>query len=381
MLNKKFDYTIAGAGLFGTILARKLAQQGNKVQILEARDHIAGQLYTHREHNTDIHDYGAHIFRTNDDWVWEFVNEFVTFVPFVNSPMAFYKGKMYNMPFNMNTFNQIFGATNPKDAKEAIDKTRFTGEPTNLEEKAQSLVGTEIYEILIKGYTEKQWGRKATDLPASIIRRLPLRFTFDNNYFNAKYQGIPDEGYTALIEGILEKDVPEGSIVVHTGVNVTKKMVDDNIENFGKVIFTGPIDKYYGESLGKLAYRSLVFEHKYFPDIENYQGNAVVNYTDGEVPYTRVLEHKHFNRRENQTGTHVSWEYPAEHDDTNDPYYPINDDFNNELYEKYAELAKEEGKVVFGGRLGNYKYFDMQDTIKSAHKMFEAIQNNEVTWK
>ena len=355
---EKYDYLIIGSGLFGATFAHEALAKGKKVLVLEKRDHIAGNIYTEKVEDIDVHRYGAHIFHTSNKEVWDYVNSFVEFNNFVNSPVANFRGEMYNMPFNMNTFSKMFGISTPEEAKAILDKEKaeITGEPKNLEEQAISLVGRTVYTKLVKGYTEKQWGRDCTELPSFIIKRLPVRFTYDNNYFNDKYQGIPEEGYTALVERLLE------GADVKTGVN----FLDDKekwLSMADKCIYTGQIDEFYDYRLGKLEWRSLRFETEVL-DMENYQGVAVVNYTDREPAYTRIIEHKHFNFG-TQPKTVVTKEYPSDWKEGMEAYYPVNNDKNAALYEQYAELAKAEG-IIFGGRLAQYKYFDMDDTVEAA---------------
>lgn len=355
---EKYDYLIVGSGLFGATFAHEAVANGKKVLVLEKRDHIAGNIYTEKVEDIDVHRYGAHIFHTSNKEVWDYVNSFVEFNNFVNSPVANFRGEMYNMPFNMNTFSKMFGISTPEEAKAILDKEKaeITGEPKNLEEQAISLVGRTVYTKLVKGYTEKQWGRDCTELPSFIIKRLPVRFTYDNNYFNDKYQGIPEEGYTALVERLLE------GADVKTGVN----FLDDKekwLSMADKCIYTGQIDEFYDYRLGKLEWRSLRFETEVL-DMENYQGVAVVNYTDREPAYTRIIEHKHFNFG-TQPKTVVTKEYPSDWKEGMEAYYPVNNDKNAALYEQYAELAKAEG-IIFGGRLAQYKYFDMDDTVEAA---------------
>lgn len=355
----QYDYVIVGAGLFGAVCAHELHKKGKRVLVLEKRDHIGGNVYTEDQDGIQVHKYGAHIFHTNDKDIWDYVNSFVEFNRFTNSPLAMHDGKLYNLPFNMNTFYQLWGVKTPAEAMAKIDeqKAEMAGkEPTNLEEQAISLVGRDIYEKLIKGYTEKQWGRKATELPAFIIRRLPVRFTFDNNYFSDKYQGIPIGGYTKLIEKLL------AGIEVKLGVDYLTKQ-DYYCSLAENLIYTGPIDEYFGYCHGQLEYRSLHFEHERI-DVESYQGNAVVNYTEAEVPFTRIIEHKHFDTPDTPH-TIITREYPTEWKLGDEPYYPVNDDKNMELYKKYRALAKNEN-IIFGGRLAEYKYYDMHQVIKSA---------------
>lgn len=355
----KYDYVIVGAGLFGSVCAHELTKKGKKVLVLEKRSHIGGNIYTEDVDGIKVHKYGAHIFHTNDKEIWDYVNNFVEFNRFTNSPLASYQGELFNLPFNMNTFYQLWGVKTPEEAKKKIAEQRKEMEgkvPDNLEEQAISLVGRDIYEKLIKGYTEKQWGRACTKLPAFIIRRLPVRFTFDNNYFSDKYQGIPIGGYTELIKKMLE------GIEVRLNIDFLKdKEVYKSISKY--IIYTGPIDEYFDNVLGKLEYRSLEFETEIL-EKDNYQGNAVVNYTEREVPYTRIIEHKHFDPVETEK-TVVTKEYSTEWKEGDEPYYPINDDVNMQLFNKYKELADDEN-VIFGGRLAEYKYYDMHQVIRSA---------------
>jgi len=355
----QYDYVIIGAGLFGAVCAHELQKKGKRVLILEKREHIGGNVYTENSDGIQVHKYGAHIFHTNDKEIWDYVNSFVEFNRFTNSPLALHEGRLYNLPFNMNTFYQLWGVKTPAEAIAKVDEQRAemrNKEPANLEEQAISLVGRDIYEKLIKGYTEKQWGRKATELPAFIIRRLPVRFTFDNNYFSDKYQGIPIGGYTKLIEKMLE------GIDIKLGVDYFAKR--EHYRSLAEnIIYTGPIDEYFNYCYGQLEYRSLRFEHERF-ELDNYQGNAVVNYTEAEIPFTRIIEHKHFDTADT-LHTIVTREFPAEWKLGDEPYYPVNDDKNMELYKKYRVLARNEN-VIFGGRLAEYKYYDMHQVIRSA---------------
>ncbi|WP_270671146.1 MULTISPECIES: UDP-galactopyranose mutase [unclassified Aeromonas] len=356
----QYDYVIVGAGLFGAVCAHELHKKGKRVLVLEKRKHIGGNIYTEDQDGIQVHKYGAHIFHTNDNEVWNYVNSFVEFNRFTNSPLALHEGRLYNLPFNMNTFYQLWGVKTPIEAMAKIDEQRAEmrdKEPANLEEQAISLVGRDIYEKLIKGYTEKQWGRKATELPAFIIRRLPVRFTFDNNYFSDKYQGIPIGGYTKLVEKILD------GIEVRLGQDYLSQRVH-YCSLAEKIIYTGPIDEYFDYCHGQLEYRSLRFEHERF-EVDNYQGNAVINYTEAEVPFTRIIEHKHFDSVDTPH-TIVTREYPAEWQLGDEPYYPVNDDKNMELFKQYRSLAKIEKNTIFGGRLAEYKYYDMHQVIKSA---------------
>ena len=356
----KYDYLIVGAGLFGAVFACEATKKGKKCLVIDKREHIGGNIYTYEEAGIQVHKYGAHIFHTSDERVWNYINRFTAFNRFTNSPMARYGDKLYNMPFNMNTFYQLWGVTTPKDAKAEIArqvKEAGITEPKNLEEQAISMVGKDIYEILVKGYTAKQWGRPCAELPSFIIKRLPVRFTFDNNYFNDLYQGIPTEGYTAIVEKML------------AGVEV--KLSCDFFQNreelealADRIVFTGMIDQYYDYCYGELEYRGLRFETETL-DCDNFQGNAVINYNEYEVPYTRIIEHKHFAFG-TQEKTVITREYPAKWEKGQEPYYPVNNDKNNALYEKYRALAQKEQRVVFGGRLGQYKYFDMHQVIAAA---------------
>lgn len=366
-----YDYLIAGAGLFGAVFAHEMHKQGRKVLVVEKRDHIAGNIYTEKVMGINVHRYGAHIFHTSDEEVWNYVNQYARFNHYVNSPVAVYRDELYNLPFNMNTFSRMWNIKTPKEAKEIIAKQ--TGEfagitPQNLEEQALQLAGRDVYEKLVKGYTEKQWGRDCKDLPAFIIRRLPLRFTYDNNYFNDRFQGIPEGGYTQIVEKLLE-DIP-----VLTGVSLQEYQTAnaartaDEQDSWDRLLYTGMIDEYYHYRLGTLEYRSLRFETEELPEEDNYQGNAVVNYTEREVPYTRIIEHKHFEFQTGE-GTVITREYPATWEKGDEPYYPINDEKNGALYAQYAELAKKEANVLFGGRLGQYKYYDMDKVIRSALDM------------
>ncbi len=360
-----YDYLIIGSGLFGSVFARQAADAGKKVIVIDKRPNIAGNVYTEKVEGINFHKYGAHIFHTNNTEVWNYVNRFATFNRFTNSPVANYKGELYSMPFNMYTFNKMWGVVTPEEAAAKIEeqKKEITGEPQNLEEQAISLVGRDIYEKLVKGYTEKQWGRDCKELPAFIIKRLPVRLTFDNNYFNALYQGIPVGGYTKLVENLLE------------GIEV--RLNEDYLENKAewnamaeKVVYTGAIDAYFDYALGNLEYRSVCFENEIL-DVPNFQGNAAVNYTDKETPWTRIIEHKWFEFGKDEEGndlpkTIISKEYSSEWKPGDEPYYPVNDEKNGELYQKYKALAEKEENIIFGGRLGEYKYYDMDAVIASA---------------
>ena len=357
-----YDYLIVGAGLFGAVFAHEAALKGKKVKVIEKRNHIAGNIYTREEEGIQVHQYGAHIFHTSDKEIWDYVNQFAEFNRYTNSPVANYKGEIYNLPFNMNTFNKLWGVVTPAEAQAKIDEQRavLNGKtPENLEEQAISLVGTDIYEKLIKDYTEKQWGKPTTELPAFIIRRLPVRLTYDNNYFNDTYQGIPIGGYTQIVEKMLEHE----NIDVETNVDFfTNK--EQYLKDFPKIVFTGMIDEFFDYKLGELEYRSLRFENETL-DMENYQGNAVVNYTDADTPYTRIIEHKHFEFG-NQAKTIITKEHSKTWEKGDEPYYPVNNDRNNHLYKSYKKLADEQGNVIFGGRLGHYRYYDMHQVIGAA---------------
>jgi len=360
-----YDYLIVGAGLYGTVFAHQAKERGKSVLVIDKRDHVAGNVYTEKVEGINVHKYGAHIFHTNLSYVWEYVNQFATCNRFTNSPVANYKGELYSLPFNMYTFNRMWGVVTPEEAesKMAEQRKEITGEPQNLEEQAISLIGRDVYEKLVKGYTEKQWGRECKYLPAFIIKRLPVRLTFDNNYFNALYQGIPIGGYTKMVEKMLE------GIEVQTGVDYLagKEKWDAMAE---KIIYTGPIDAYFDFALGALEYRSVRFENELL-DIPNFQGNAAVNYTDAETPWTRIIEHKWFEFGKDEYGndlpkTVISREYSSEWKPGDEPYYPVNDEKNSALYLEYKKLADSEEKVIFGGRLGEYKYYDMDQVIAAA---------------
>ena len=362
---KKYDYLVVGAGLFGATFAYEAAKRGKRVKVIEKRDHIAGNIYTKEVDGIQVHQYGAHIFHTSNKEVWDYVNQFAEFNRYTNSPVANYKGEMYNLPFNMNTFSQMWGVRTPAEAMAKINEQRqeMVGkEPQNLEEQAISLIGRDIYEKLIKGYTEKQWGQKATELPAFIIRRLPVRLVYDNNYFNDTYQGIPVGGYTQIVEKMLNSDL----IDVETGVDFFDKK-DEYLKDYPKIVFTGMIDQFFDYQLGELQYRSLRFETEE-KNIGNYQGNAVINYTDAETPYTRIIEHKHFEfGKGDKDRTVITREYPADWHRGDEPYYPINNQRNNELYKQYAKLASEQANnVIFGGRLGQYRYYNMDQVLHAA---------------
>lgn len=371
-----YDYLIVGAGLFGAVFTYKAKQQGKKCLVIDRRPHLGGNIYCEKMEGINVHKYGAHIFHTSNKTVWEFVNSIVEFNRYTNSPVANYKGKLYNLPFNMNTFYQMWGVTTPAEAiakieeqkAEAVARMKEQGvtEPRNLEEQAQLLIGKDIYEALIKGYTEKQWGRKCTELPAFIIKRLPVRLVFDNNYFNDKYQGIPIGGYNVLIERLLEGVETRLNCDFFTNREELSALAD-------KIVFTGAIDEFYNYQFGKLEYRTVNFETEVL-DMSNYQGNAVVNYTEKEVPYTRVIEHKHFEMFGAEVDicpkTVISKEYSSEWKEGSEPYYPVNDEKNNSLYLKYKELADKENNVIFGGRLAEYKYYDMHHIVEKALNYF-----------
>ncbi|MGL4362754.1 MAG: UDP-galactopyranose mutase [Cellulosilyticaceae bacterium] len=362
-----YDYLIVGGGLFGAVFAYQAKQKGKKTLIIEKREHIGGNIACENIEGINVHKYGAHIFHTSNKKVWNFVNSFVEFNRYTNSPIANYKGKLYNLPFNMNTFHQLWGINTPQEAKQKIEQQRIESgiiDPKNLEEQAISLVGKDIYQILIKDYTEKQWGRKATELPAFIIKRLPVRFTFDNNYFNDTYQGIPIGGYNKLIDGLLEGI----EVKLNTDYFANRKDFDELAK---KVVFTGKVDEFFNFQFGKLEYRSLYFENEIL-DIDNFQGNAVVNYTDAQTAFTRIIEHKHFEFLQSRS-TVITREYSLEWDESKEPYYPVNDKKNEGLYKKYQALVNAQDKVIFGGRLAEYKYYDMHQVIESALNIF---QNN-----
>jgi UDP-galactopyranose mutase len=363
---RKYDYLIVGAGLFGAVFAHEATKKGKKCLVIDKRDHIAGNIYCEEIEGINVHKYGAHIFHTSNKEIWNYVNQFAEFNNYINSPVAVYKDELYNLPFNMNTFSKMWNIKTPKEAKAIIEaqKAEFNiSEPKNLEEQGLSLVGKDIFEKLIKGYTEKQWGRSCSELPAFIIRRLPLRFTFDNNYFNDRFQGIPMGGYTPIVEKMLEGS----DVMLNTDYF---EFIKDNADIADKTVYTGMIDEYYGFKLGHLEYRTVRFETEVL-DEENYQGNAVVNYTEREVPYTRIIEHKHFEFG-TQPKTVISREYSSEWKPGIEPYYPINDDRNGNLFLQYKELADKEENVIFGGRLGNYKYYDMDKVIEAALECVKA---------
>ncbi len=372
----KYDYLVVGAGLFGAVFARQAADAGKKVLVIDKRPHVAGNVYTRKVEGINVHVYGAHIFHTNDEKVWEYAGRFCRFNRFTNSPVANYKGELYSLPFNMYTFNKMWGVVTPAQARAKIDeqiKAAGIREPRNLEEQAISLVGTDIYEKLIKGYTEKQWGRKCSELPAFIIKRLPVRLTFDNNYFNALYQGIPIGGYTGMVQRMLD------GIEVRLNENYLSRRAEyDALAE--RIVYTGPIDEFYGYEFGPLEYRSVRFETEIL-DIPNFQGNAAVNYTDAQTPWTRIIEHKWFEFGKDENGadlpkTVISREYSAEWSKGQEPYYPVNDEKNTALYKRYEELGRKSQKVIFGGRLGRYKYYDMDKVIGEALALSESLFGN-----
>ena len=368
-----YDYVIIGAGLYGAVCARELTDAGKKILVIEKRNHIAGNVYTEKIEGINVHKYGAHIFHTNDKIVWSYIQRFATFNRFTNSPVANYRGELYSLPFNMYTFNKMWGVATPEEAAAKIAEQRkeIDHEPVNLEEQAISLIGRDVYEKLVKGYTEKQWGRDCKDLPAFIIKRLPGRLTFDNNYFNALFQGIPIGGYTAMVQRMLD------GVEVRTGVDYLEDKESWNAQA-ERVIYTGPIDAYFNYSLGNLEYRSVRFETEVM-DKPNFQGNAAVNYTDRETPWTRIIEHKWFEFGKDENGndlpkTVISREYSSEWKPGDEPYYPVNDEKNTGLLHKYQKLAEAESKVIFGGRLGQYKYYDMDQVIAAALNAVEKIK-------
>ncbi|SDH63729.1 UDP-galactopyranose mutase [Pseudobutyrivibrio sp. 49] len=379
---KNYDYLIVGAGLFGATFAHEALKRGKSVLVIDRRDHIAGNIYTKEEDGINVHVYGAHIFHTSDKKIWDYMNQFAEFNNYINSPVAVYGDELYNLPFNMNTFSKMWGIKTPAEAKakiaEQIKELNIT-EPKNLEEQALSLVGTDVYEKLIKGYTQKQWGRPCDELPAFIIKRLPLRFTYNNNYFNDRFQGIPMGGYTQIVEKMLEgadvvlsQDYFDMVGGVENAPESTEGELNDGTKvSWGKLVFTGQIDEYYGSCYGELEYRSVRFETEKL-DCDNYQGNAVVNYTAADVPYTRIIEHKHFEFGQQPT-TIISKEYSSEWQPGVEPYYPVNNDKNNAVYEEYANRAKSEKSVIFGGRLGQYKYYDMDKVVAVA---LQCISDN-----
>ena len=365
----KYDYLVVGTGLFGAVFAHEMQLAGKTCFCIDRRENVAGNIYTRQENGIQVHKYGAHIFHTSNRKVWDYVNQFTEFNHYINSPVAVYKDELYNLPFNMNTFSKMWGIRTPQQAREKIEAQKADcriENPKNLEEQALSLVGRDVYEKLVKGYTEKQWGRDCKELPAFIIKRLPVRFTYDNNYFTDRYQRIPIGGYTQMIEKLLE------GIPVQLGISyrdfLEANAAKEEPDTFGKVLYTGMIDEYFDYQLGELQYRSLRFEEEVLPECDNYQGNAVVNYTEREVPYTRIIEHKHFEFGAGE-GTVITREYPADWKKGDEPYYPINDERNNTLFAQYQELAAKEKNVLFGGRLGQYRYYDMDKVIEAALEM------------
>ncbi|MGN0072950.1 MAG: UDP-galactopyranose mutase [Coriobacteriales bacterium] len=372
MTSPSYDYLIVGAGLTGAVVARQLTDAGKRCLVIDRRPHIAGNCYTEEVRGINVHKYGAHIFHTSCREVWDYVNRFAEFNNYVNSPVALFHGELYNLPFNMNTFSKMWGITTPAEARAIIEEQRaqaaIQGEPANLEEQALSLVGRDIFTKLVKEYTEKQWGRSCTELPASIIKRLPVRFTYDNNYFNDRYQGIPVGGYTAMVGRMLD------GVEVRCGVDF--KDVDRSA--FGHVVYTGPVDEYFGFKLGNLEWRTVRFEEELLEGVENWQGNAVVNYTSHDVPFTRIIEHKHFEFGRDANGdplpdTVISREYSSAWQPGDEPYYPVNDERNNALYAEYAKLAAAEEGVTFAGRLGVYRYYDMAPCIKAALELAQQL--------
>ena len=372
-MNRHFDYLVVGAGLFGSVFSHEMKKNGKSCIVIDKRNHIAGNIYTSLKRGIHIHEYGAHIFHTSNREIWDYMNELAKFNHFVNSPMAVYKDEIYNLPFNMNTFSRLWGIKTPEEAKAIIRKQieqLLIGEPQNLEEQALSLAGCDVYEKLIKGYTEKQWGRECRELPAFIIKRVPLRFTYDNNYFTDRYQGIPVGGYTAIIEKLLDGTEVRLNTDYRDFDRCQKEASarGESFISYDKVLYTGMIDEYFDFCLGNLEYRSLRFEKEDMPDVENYQGNAVINYTEREVPYTRIIEHKHFEFGKGE-GTVITREYPAEWTPGDEPYYPVNDERNNGLFAEYQKMAQKEENVLFGGRLGQYRYYDMDKVIEAALEM------------
>ncbi len=365
----RFDYLIVGSGLYGAVFAYEMKKRGKKILVIDQREHIGGNIYCENIEGINVHKYGAHIFHTSNKKVWDYIHQFADFNNYINSPIAKYKDEIYNLPFNMNTFNKMWGISKPQEAQEIIKKQIAElniGEPKNLEEQALSLVGKDVYEKLIKGYTEKQWGRDCRDLPAFIIKRLPLRFIYDNNYFSDRYQGIPIGGYTQIIEKMLD------GIEVKLGISY-RKFHEEYGEISDKIVYTGMIDEFYDYRLGALEYRTVQFENERY-EMENYQGNAVVNYTERDVPYTRIIEHKHFEFGQ-QPVTIISKEYSKEWESGDEPYYPVNDEKNSNLFEEYKNLAQKETNVIFGGRLGNYKYYDMDKVIEAALNKVSEVRD------
>lgn len=389
----RYDYLIVGTGLFGAVFANEMKKAGKSCMCIDKRQHVGGNIYTQEQNGIQVHKYGAHIFHTSNRRVWEYINQFAEFNNYINSPVAVYDNEIYNLPFNMNTFSKMWGVRTPDEAKEIIEKQRkecHIDAPSNLEEQALSLVGRDVYEKLVKGYTEKQWGRSCKELPAFIIKRLPVRFTYDNNYFTDRYQGIPEGGYTAIVQKLLE------GIPVRLGISFEDFVQTENVrvpgrkgkvsqpeeyeeqvDEYDKVLYTGMIDAYFDYCLGALEWRSLRFEEEALPNCDNYQGNAVVNYTHISVPYTRVIEHKHFEFGTGK-GTVITKEYPAEWKFGDEPYYPVNDERNGKLFEEYMSMAANEHKVLFGGRLGQYKYYDMDKIIEAALELAASELTNNI---
>ncbi|AGV72872.1 UDP-galactopyranose mutase [Lactococcus cremoris] len=370
---KNYDYLIVGSGPYGAIFAYEAAKRGKRSLIIEKRTHIGGNMYTHKENGINVHDFGAHIFHTDNKEVWDYVNQFTEFNGYINQVVANYKGELYNLPFNMNTFYQMWGVKTPAEATAKIAEEKaaagISGTPKNLEEQAISLIGTDIYSKLIKGYTEKQWGRKATELPAFIIRRLPVRYTFDNNYFNHRYQGVPVDGYSAIFDKLLASDLID--VKVNTDFLTDKKTY---LSEFPKIVYTGMIDAFFDYKHGELEYRSVRFESE-LHEADNVQGNAVINYTDAETPYTRVMEWRHFDNHADTGKSIISKEFPQDWDRSKEAYYPVNDEKNSELFKKYRKEANELKNVIFGGRLGNYQYYDMDQVFGAALKTVEKEFN------
>lgn len=378
-MEQHFDYLVVGAGLFGSVFSHEMKKAGRTCLVIDRRKTVAGNIYTSEVRGIHVHEYGAHIFHTSNRKIWEYINQFAEFNHFVNSPMAIYRDEIYNLPFNMNTFSKLWGIRTPEEAKarirEQIEELQID-EPGNLEEQALSLAGRDVYEKLIKGYTQKQWGRPCTELPAFIIKRVPLRFTYDNNYFTDRYQGIPIGGYTAIIEKLLSGIEVRLNTDYRDFCEQQRKAKEngDAFLSYDKVLYTGMIDEYFDHCLGNLEYRSLRFEKEDMPEVDNYQGNAVINYTEREIPYTRIIEHKHFEFGQGE-GTVITREYPAAWKPGQEPYYPINDEQNNKLFAGYQELAAKERNVLFGGRLGQYRYYDMDKVMEAALDMAKKEMN------
>ena len=378
-MEQHFDYLVVGAGLFGSVFSHEMKKAGRTCLVIDRRKTVAGNIYTSEVRGIHVHEYGAHIFHTSNRKIWEYINQFAEFNHFVNSPMAIYRDEIYNLPFNMNTFSKLWGIRTPEEAKarirEQIEELQID-EPGNLEEQALSLAGRDVYEKLIKGYTQKQWGRPCTELPAFIIKRVPLRFTYDNNYFTDRYQGIPIGGYTAIIEKLLSGIEVRLNTDYRDFCEQQRKAKEngDAFLSHDKVLYTGMIDEYFDHCLGNLEYRSLRFEKEDMPEVDNYQGNAVINYTEREIPYTRIIEHKHFEFGQGE-GTVITREYPAAWKPGQEPYYPINDEQNNKLFAGYQELAAKERNVLFGGRLGQYRYYDMDKVVEAALDMAKKEMN------